>query len=505
MSDICKSSPALRALQAACDCVDDPARDATTSRRAFLKTGAGLVAGAAALPLISSPALAQSANDPALRRLLASRRILIKGGIVLTLDPQLGDFASADVMIEDGKIREIRPAIAAGGDTQVVDASNRIVSPGFVDTHSHSYQGLLRGILSNGLLEPDYNRDIQNNLTPAYLATDAYAGLLISALGFIEMGTTTIVDLSQVSHTPEHSDACVHALQESGIRAVYSYARGAGPAARYPQDIARIQRSYFNSKDQLLTLALTGNLTAEVFRAGREAGVRVVQHLVGTDLSAPMLEFGRAGLLRPGDEYIHCLGLNDEAWKLIKDSGGRISICAPIDMAMGHGMPAIQAALDHGLRPSLSSDHGVTVAQDIFSVMRTTFALQRLLILQRIRNGEQNTPKLLTCREVLEFATIEGARCADLDSKIGTLTPGKDADILLLKTDRLDVWPLNNAYGAAVNLMNPGHVDTAFIAGRVKKWRGALVGVDAPRVMRLATDARDGLLRRVGFPMNLLG
>src|SRR6266446_2598390 len=183
MSDICKSSPALRALQAACDCVDDPARDATTSRRAFLKTGAGLAAGAAALPLISSPALAQSANDPALRRLLASRRILIKGGIVLTLDPQLGDFASADVMIEDGKIREIRPAIAAGGDTQVVDASNRIVSPGFVDTHSHSYQGLLRGILSNGLLEPDYNRDIQNNLTPAYLATDAYAGLLISALG----------------------------------------------------------------------------------------------------------------------------------------------------------------------------------------------------------------------------------------------------------------------------------------------------------------------------------
>jgi cytosine/adenosine deaminase-related metal-dependent hydrolase len=218
-----------------------------------------------------------------------------------------------------------------------------------------------------------------------------------------------------------------------------------------------------------------------------------------------MLEFGRAGLLRPGDEYIHCLGINDETWKLIRDTGGRISICAPIDMAMGHGMPAIQAALDHGLRLSLSSDHGVTVAQDIFSIMRTTFALQRLLILQRIRNGEQNPPKLLTCREVLEFATIEGARCADLDGKIGTLTPGKDADILLLKTDRLDVWPLNNAYSAAVNLMNPGHVDTVFIAGRVKKWRGALVGVDAARVMRLAADARDGLLRRAGFPMNLLG
>jgi cytosine/adenosine deaminase-related metal-dependent hydrolase len=387
----------------------------------------------------------------------------------------------------------------------IVDATDRILIPGFVDTHSHSYQGLLRNILVSGLLNPDYNRDVQTILTPAYAAEDAYAGMLVTALGMIDMGTTTVVDISQVSHTPEHSDACIRALQEAGIRAVFAYHRGAGPQAQYPHDIKRLQRTYFSSKDQLLTLALTANLNADVFALGREVGVPVVQHLVGNDLSGAVLELGRAGLLREGDEYIHCLGINDAAWRLIKESGGNVSICAPIDMAMGHGMPAIQAALDHGFRPSLSSDHGVTIAQDFFTVMRSTFTLQRLLVLQRARKGEPNLPPLLSCRDMLELATIAGARCANLAGRTGTLTPGKEADIVMLAADRLDVWPLNNAPMAVVNLMNPSHVDTVFIAGKVKKWRGQLVGIDAARVRHLVADSRDAVLRRAGFKPNLLG
>src|SRR5262249_48057788 len=176
---------------------------------------------------------------------------------VLSLDRQIGDFARADVLIEDGKIRELRPDIAAtGDDTAVIDAGNRIVVPGFIDTHHHFYQGLLRNILANGLLNPDYRRDISSTLTPAYQPADAYAGVLVTALGMIDGGTTTAVDTSQVAHTPEHSDACIRALQDSGIRAVYAYWRGSGPDTRYPQDIVRLQRSYFNSTDQLLTLAL---------------------------------------------------------------------------------------------------------------------------------------------------------------------------------------------------------------------------------------------------------
>jgi cytosine/adenosine deaminase-related metal-dependent hydrolase len=168
-------------------------------------------------------------------------------------------------------------------------------------------------------------------------------------------------------------------------------------------------------------------------------------------------------------------------------------------------MPPIQDALDHGIRPSLSSDVDATMAQDPFTIMRAAFTLQRLSLLQRARGGEQNLPPLLTCRDALEFATIEGARCSDLESKVGSLTPGKEADIVLLATDRLNVWPINNASGAVVNVMNPSHVDTVLIAGRVRKWRGSLVGVDAPRVLRLAAEARDAVVRRAGFAVNLLG
>jgi 5-methylthioadenosine/S-adenosylhomocysteine deaminase len=205
-----------------------------TSRRGFLKSGATLATGGTAAQVLSSGAFAQGAGaaDAELARVQGERRILLKGGVVLTLDRQVGDFAQADVLIEGGKIREVRPNIEVSRDAAaVIDASNRILIPGFVDTHSHSYQGLLRNILVTGLLNPDYNRDIQNVLTPAYQAADAYAGMLVTALGFIDMGTTAIVDISQVSHTPEHSDACIRALQESGIRAVFAYHRGTGPAA----------------------------------------------------------------------------------------------------------------------------------------------------------------------------------------------------------------------------------------------------------------------------------
>jgi cytosine/adenosine deaminase-related metal-dependent hydrolase len=469
-------------------------------RRAFLKMGAGIAAAFA--PLFSGAAAAQS-GDTELQALQRARRIRLARGIVLTLDRQIGDFASGDVLIEDGKISAIGTNIASPADTVVVDCVNRFIIPGFVDTHVHSYQGLLRSTLPNGLVDPDYNRDIQNNLTLKYSPSDVHIGELITALAMIDMGTTTIVDIAQISHSPEHSDACIRGLQESGIRAVHAYSRGAGPAARYPQDIGRLQRTYFNSRDQLLTLAMAVSTDPATLRAARGANVPAVLHIRVE--SEPFLQLGRAGLFRDGDLFIHATHMNETAWRLIKDTGGRVSQCPQLEMAMGHGFPAIQDALDHGVRPSLSTDHSATVAQDMFGVMRSAFSFQRLNILQRRMQNEQNVPALLTCREVLEFATLQGARCANLDSKIGTLSPGKEADIVVLKADRLDLWPVNNALGTVVNLMNPSHVDSVFIAGKAKKWHGALVGVDTQRIMRLASEAHDALLRRANFRVNLVG
>src|SRR5262245_14765876 len=502
--------PPTPATLDSCCCRPKQSSGLATSRRALLTASAAVAAGAAAAPLLAGAARGQSAAAPDADRLLAraqgARRIPIKGPLILPADPLARACAQADLLMEEVKIPEPRPDFAVSGDdVAVIDAANRIVLPGFIDTHHHFYQGLLRGVLTNGLLNPDYNRDIANTLTPAYAPADAYAGVLVTALGMIDMGTTTAVDTSQVSHTPEHSDACIRALHESGIRAVYAYWRGSGPDARYPQDIVRLRRSYFNSQDQLLTLALGALLDANTFAYAREVGVHCVSHGVNSNTERTLLELGRAGLLRPGDEYIHCTHLSDAAWRLLKDTGAQISIAAPIEMAMGHGLPPIQEALDHGIRPSLSSDVDATMAQDPFTIMRAAFTLQRLMLLQRARRGEQNLPPLLTCRDVLEFAAVAGARCAGLESKVGTLTPGKEADIVLLAADRLNVWPLNNAPGAVVNVMNPGHVDTVLIAGKVRKWRGSLVGVDVPRVLRLVQEARDAVVRRAGFRMNLLG
>jgi 5-methylthioadenosine/S-adenosylhomocysteine deaminase len=475
-----------------------------TSRRNFLKASAGVVA-AGAIPATTS---AQGIGTE-LNRLQGSRRMLLKGGVVLTMDRQLGDFAKADVLIEDGKIREIRPDIAAS-DAFVVDASNRVITPGFIDTHSHSYQGILRNILSNGRVDPDYNRDIIAKITPAYTVQDAYIGMLATALGMIDMGTTGVVDVSQVNNTPEHSDALIKALQTSGIRAVFGYSAGApGPDMKHPQDVERLKKTYFSSKDQLLTLALGIGPDPKQFQVARDNDVPVVAHLRNTlpqrDDGARLAILQKAGLLKAGDEFIHLLHMPPEPLKLIKGSGCHVSLSTGIEMTMGHGIPAIQNVLDVGLQPSLSSDHAVTLTSDMFSMMRMTGVVQRYGVFQREVNGDKNAPKLLTCRELLEFATINGARTMNADSKVGTLLPGKEADLLILKADSIDIWPLNNAYGSVVGLMGPSHVEAVFIAGQVKKWRGSLVGVDMPKVLANMQEARDGVLKRANFPMNLLG
>ena len=348
---------------------------------------------------------------------------------MLTLDRQLGDFAKADVLIEDGKIREVRADIAAS-DAVVVDASNRIVIPGFIDTHSHSYQGILRNILSNGRVDPDYNRDIIAKLTPAYTAQDAYIGMLATALGMIDMGTTGVVDVSQVNNTPEHSDALIKALQESGIRAVFGYSAGAPRSGHEASAGHRAaEADLFQLQGSVADAGAWHRPRSQAFKVARENDVPVVAHLRNTlpqrDDGARLatLSQGRAAA---GGRRVHPPAAPAaRALKLIKDSGCHVSLSPGIEMTMGHGIPAIQDVLDVGLQPSLCSDHAVTLTSDMFSMMRMTGVVQRYGVFQREVNGDKNAPKLLTCRELLEFATINGARAMNVDSKVGTLVPAR--------------------------------------------------------------------------------
>jgi len=478
------------------------------SRRGFIAAGAGALAGARLLPAQSAESadiltrLVRSQADP-------KRRILLEGGIVMSLDPATGDFEKGDVLIEGKKILAVGPNLAASRQNAlVVNAAGMIVMPGFVDTHHHQYETVLRSILADGLLGPgdgaNYMATIQGVFTPAYLPEDAHISELVASLNQINAGVTTTVDTSQVSLSPAHTDACISGLRESGRRAVFAYAAGVGPASQFPRDIVRLRKQYFSSSDQLLTLALNAQPDAEQWKLARSVGAPIVSHIVGSGFG-DLAGMGTAGLMGPDNEYIHCTQLSEDIWKRIVDTGGKVSIAPAIEMQMRHGMPPLQTALDHGIRPSLSVDVECNMTADMFSIVRTAFNLQRALVNERSLAGAKNLPKLLTCRETIELATIEGARVAHLDQRIGTLAPGKEADIVMLATDRINVFPLNNAPGAVVTLMDTSNVENVFIAGKIMKWRGKLVGVDLDRIRKATTKSRDGLLARTNYKRDMFG
>jgi cytosine/adenosine deaminase-related metal-dependent hydrolase len=358
----------------------------------------------------------------------------------------------------------------------------------------------LRNILPNGLLG-DYQRDITGTARSVFRPEDAYIGDLTTALGAINAGVTTLLDWSHIGNSPEHTDAAIEGLRESGIRGVYAFGGGtAGPANRFPDDIRRLRTEHFASDDQLLTLAMAGGIDAGQWAVAREVGAPITVHANGTGQLLAV-----ADVMGPDVTCIHCPNLTDAEWELLARSGSHVSIACPIEMEMGHGVPPIQQALDHGIRPSLSVDVETQMPGEFFTQMRTIFQLQRMQVLARQAAGQSDLPALLTVREVLEFATIQGAIDNTLDHKVGTLTPGKEADMILLRTDHVNVMPVNNAYGAVVLGMDTSNVDTVVIQGRVRKWRGEMAGVDLVRILEEASASRDYILEGAGWPRTLLG
>jgi cytosine/adenosine deaminase-related metal-dependent hydrolase len=461
------------------------------NRRHFINSGASLVAAlGVSCDSAASQQPATSVTTPA-----QGDRFLLKGGCVLSMDPQVGDFDTADVLIEGSRIAAVGPSLTATATS--IDASNAIVMPGFIDTHRHMWQGTLRNILPNGLLS-DYVRDILG-VRGLMRPEDVRIGDRITALGALNAGVTTILDWSHIGNSPEHTDAAIDGLRSAGIRAVYGFGSGAsGPANQYPQDIRRLRKQHFGSDDQLLTLALAGGMDAREWAVAREVNAPISVH-AGGDLA------GLEKALGPDVTYIHCTTFTDRAWKLVAGSGGHISIACPIEMEMGHGVPPIQQSLDHGIRPSLSVDVETEMPGDFFTQMRAVFTLQRMLAINQPRPANTPQPELLTARDVIEFATIAGARANHLERKVGTLTPGKEADVIVLRTDAINVMPLNNAYGAVVLAMDTSNVDTVFVAGKIVKQGGRLVGVDLDRLRRDAEQSRDSIVAKAGWKKSRLG
>jgi 5-methylthioadenosine/S-adenosylhomocysteine deaminase len=479
------------------------------SRRDFLGSTAGLVAGGLMLPgglawagagsaasdpgsgsagHRAGPGSARRGAAPAPAAPVKGGRVLLRGGRVLTLDADLGDFDVADVLMDGSRIAAVGPGLEAAADAEVVDASGMIIMPGFIDTHRHMWQAALRNLLPDGLLE-DYVREVLG-ARAAYRPDDVRIGNLVSALGAIAAGVTTVLDWSHIGNSPAHTDAAIAGLRESGIRAVYAYGGGAaGPDNRFPDDLRRLRAEHFPSDDGLLTLALAAGLDAGQWSLAREVDARISVHVNGTGQLLPLTP-----ALGPDVTCIHCTNLLDEEWRLLADTGASVSIAAPIEMQMGHGIPPVQAALDHGIRPSLSVDVETQMAGDMFRQMASVFALQRMQALARRRAGETPGPELLGVRDVVAMATIQGARDNGLEGRVGSLTPGKAADVILLDGHAINVMPVNDPYGAIVLGMDTRNVDTVFIDGVVRKWRGRLVGVDQDTIRRALAESRQRVL-----------
>jgi 5-methylthioadenosine/S-adenosylhomocysteine deaminase len=437
-------------------------------------------------------------------------KTLIRGGTVVSMDPQIGDL-TADVLVEDDKIVAVEPNISA--DAEVIDATDCIVIPGFVDTHRHTWETAVRGCAPNATLD-DYFVEVLDTFAPAYRAEDVHASNVAGSLECLNAGITTLVDWSHINNTPDHSDAAVTALQQTGIRAQYAYGSANLSLAEYwfnskisipDDDVRRVRDTYFSSDDGLLTLGLatrgTGFCMEEVVQAewklARELGIPITVHVSMGRLAgrfAMIKTLNDYGLLGPDTTYIHCCHFSDEEWQLVKDTGGKISISPQVEMQMGHGWPPLLRSLRLGLRPSLSIDVVTTVPGDMFTEMRAGFAADRARVHDEKYEPNEQVPKdVLTAREMLQAATIDGAYTAGLEDRTGSLTPGKQADIVIIEATSLNMVPVIDPVTAVVLSADVSNVDTVLVAGQVKKRDGKLLA-DVDKARADVEASRDHLL-----------
>jgi cytosine/adenosine deaminase-related metal-dependent hydrolase len=441
-----------------------------------------------------------------------AERVLLRGGHVLSMDAEIGDVYFGDVLIEDGRIAAVGPSLEVG-DAEVIECADSIVIPGFIDSHRHTWETVIRGIAPDVSLS-GYFDIVLDQLAPAYRPQDVYAGNWLGALEAIDAGVTTLLDWSHINNSPEHSDEAIHGLRDAGLRAVYCYGNPNTSLADWwytstlesPEDIRRVRDQYFSSDDGLITLAMgtrgPGFCTPEVVRhdweLARDVGAPISVH-VGMGPYAGRFsmvkQLSEMDLLGPDTTYIHCNYLSDEEFRLIADTGGKVSIAPSVEMTMGHGTPPTAKALAHGLRPSLSIDVVTTVPGDMFTQMRFLFAQDRLQAHEAaFAAGNESEPELLTSRQVLEFATIEGARVCGVEDRTGSLTPGKQADVVVIRCDHTNTYPVIDPVSTVVQQADTRNVETVFVAGKALKRDGKLVGADLGRARSLAASSLEHLL-----------
>ena len=428
-------------------------------------------------------------------------KTLLAGGTVVSMDPAVGDLEHGDVLIEDGVIVQVAERIDAP-DAQVIDATDRIVMPGFVDNHRHSWQTAFRGVGADWTF-PEWAVAMHGTVKPHYQPEDVYVGTLLGRLEALHSGVTTMLDWYHVAQSHAHEDAAVAALRDAPGRSIFCLGAGWGTADSVDADIRRVHAGL--AGDGLVTMALglrgaddtsSMDTVARELKLAAELGLRTSLHVDGDGASGgdgtrrPVTDLHEHGLLRDTTTFVHANGLGDEELRMLADAGSSVSISPDVELKMGFGWPMTGRVLAAGLRPTLSVDDVPSVGGDMFSTLRTAFAVQRGL------DGG------LRSRDLLEFTTVDASRSCGLEARVGSITPGKDADLILLRTDDLTVFPVTDPAATIVSAGHPGLVDTVLVAGRVVKRDGALVGVDLPALRSRLLASRNRIAEAAGIPLD---
>ncbi len=435
-------------------------------------------------------------------------RTLIRGATVITLDAQ-GDLPRGDVLVTGDRITEIAPAIAAD-DAQVVDAAGCIVIPGLVNAHMHTWQTALRGLAANWTLL-EYFQKMHAGLATVFEPDDLYIATLVGALNQLNCGTTTLADWCHNNKTPAHNDAAITGLLESGIRAAFFHGTpkpdpkpGERPFWEVPHPRAEVERLLKAHQGRALLSVHAAVLgphysTLEValhdFRMVKELGVVGSLHQGGGPARTPdgWQQLEAAGLLGPQINIVHGHALSDAQLQRFCDLGMSFSAAAENEMTQGHGHPITGRLRAFGKAPSLGVDLESVLSGDMLTQARVALGMQRSLdnVAYRDAHGSIPPTSTITTREALSWVTVEGARMLGQLDRIGTLAPGKQADLVLIRADDLNMQPVHDPVSTVVMQTTLANIDSVMVAGRWKKRHGRLLDVDvAPRLAALQASGQ---------------
>src|ERR1700728_759511 len=435
-----------------------------------------------------------------------NRRTLFKGGTVLTLDPKGPNLPIGDVLVDGDRITALGASLQVD-DVQVIDAADSIVMPGLIDAHHHMWLGVMRRMMPDVDDLFAYIDVVANTLGAHYRPLDMFLSTRLTAVASLDAGITTIIDACHSSRSPAHSDAALEALDNAGIRALHMVGAAMdkkASTAHLPADLKRLAGNW--NHGGLGRVGLFGQLNLDWWNVARGLDMRILTEFIG-DLAKLGPEFAEAGVLGPHNIFNHCTRVPLQTWKLLADAGVNITVNPRSDALFGFDDEsfAYQQAIDHDLTPALGIDLDTAFGSDLFGEMHALFGQQRSAMRYRRFRGEANVPAPISVKAVLEAATVNGARAAGLEREIGTLTPGQQADIIMVRTHGAAVFPVTNAIGTIVQAVERSDVDTVMVAGEIRKRGGALVGVDVVRLRTEVDASRDYLLAVSGNRADLFG